>query len=312
MSLLCVGSVAYDVIELPGRDAVEVLGGSATWFCTAAGLWSRPWLVAAVGEDFRDDDLAFLASRGVDVSGVDRKAGRTFRWHGRYHEDLIGRDSLRTDPGVFAEFSPVIPPDWRRPDVLFLGNIHPGLQGLVLAQCREASVVALDTIRCWIDDARPELVRLLPRTDLLFLNDEEVRLLTGEFHLAKGVRSLLAQGAKAVALKRGEHGSSLWTRDRVALFPAWPETVVVDPTGAGDCYAGAALAFLEQSRDFSFESLRGALALGTVVASFCVEHFGPRGLGEVRPGRIRERMEQWVESVSLDRDAVLRRLEGGG
>jgi sugar/nucleoside kinase (ribokinase family) len=155
-------------------------------------------------------------------------------------------------------------------------------------------------------------VRLLPRTDLLFLNDEEVRLLTGEFHLAKGVRSLLAQGAKAVALKRGEHGSSLWTRDRVALFPAWPETVVVDPTGAGDCYAGAALAFLEQSRDFSFESLRGALALGTVVASFCVEHFGPRGLGEVRPGRIRERMEQWVESVSLDRDAVLRRLEGGG
>jgi len=159
MSLLCVGSVAYDVIELPGREPVAVLGGSATWFCTAAGILSKPQLVAVVGDDFLESDVEFLRSRGVDATGLVRQPGVTFRWHGRYHDDLIHRDTIRTELGVFAGFSPVIPKEWREPGVLFLGNIKPDLQGLVLAQCRGARYVALDTMNLWIDTARDALVR---------------------------------------------------------------------------------------------------------------------------------------------------------
>jgi sugar/nucleoside kinase (ribokinase family) len=311
MSLLCVGSVAYDVIELPGREPVEVLGGSATWFCTAAGFLARPWLVAAVGDDFRDDDAAFLEARGTDVAGMERKTGKTFRWHGRYHADLIGRDSLATEPGVFAEFSPVIPREWRSPDVLFLGNIHPSLQGLVLAQCRDARFVALDTIQCWIESARDDLVRLLPRVDLLFLNDDEVRLITGEYHLPTAARALLSMGAKALVLKRGEHGASLWTDRGLALFPAWPVDAVVDPTGAGDCFAGGALGYLDRAGDFGPEALRRAMAVGTVVASYCVEGFGPRALGDVRPTSVRNRLDAWLKAVSVDGGTALTHLDFG-
>jgi sugar/nucleoside kinase (ribokinase family) len=311
MSLLCVGSVAYDVIELPGRPAVEVLGGSATWFTTAAGFYTRPQLVGVVGDDFREDDIEFLRARGVDVGGLERKPGSTFRWHGRYHENLISRDSLKTELGVFAEFSPVIPPEWRRPDVLFLGNIHPSLQALVLAQCRDAGFVALDTIECWIESARADLVRLLPRIDLLFLNDDEVRQLTGEHHLPTAARAILAMGAKALVLKRGEHGASLWTSSGVALVPAWPVDVMVDPTGAGDCFAGGTLGYIDLVKDTSPESLRRALAVGTVTASFCVEGFGPRSLGSVRPAQVSERIRRWLDAVSVDGTKVLADLDIG-
>lgn len=311
MSLLCVGSVAYDVIELPGRSPVEVLGGSATWFTAAAGFYTRPQLVGVVGDDFRDDDIEFLRGRGVDVTGLERKPGATFRWHGRYHENLISRDSLKTELGVFAEFSPVIPREWRRPDVLFLGNIHPSLQALVLAQCRDASFVALDTIECWIEGARADLVRLLPRVDLLFLNDDEVRQLTGEHHLPSAARAILGMGAKALVLKRGEHGASLWTSSGVALVPAWPVDALVDPTGAGDCFAGGTLGYLDLVRDRSPEALRRALAVGTITASFCVEGFGPRSLADVRPAQVLARLRSWLDAVQVDGDAVMKDLEIG-
>jgi len=311
MSLLCVGSVAYDVIELPGRPPVEVLGGSATWFTTAAGFFTRPQLVGVVGDDFSEDDVEFLRGRGVDVAGLERKPGLTFRWHGRYHDNLISRDSLKTELGVFAEFSPVIPKEWRRPDVLFLGNIHPSLQALVLAQCRDASFVALDTIECWIEGARTELVRLMPHVDLLFLNDDEVRQLTGEHHIATAARAILAMGAKALVLKRGEHGASLWTAAGVTLVPAWPVDAVVDPTGAGDCFAGGTLGYLDLVRDTSPGAIRRALAVGTVTASFCVEGFGPRSLGAVRPVQVRDRLGAWLEAVRYDSTKVLADIEIG-
>lgn len=311
MSLLCVGSVAYDVIELPGQPPVEVLGGSATWFTTAAGFFARPQLVGVVGDDFREDDIEFLRSRGVDVAGLERKPGLTFRWHGRYHDDLIGRDSLRTELGVFAEFSPVIPTEWRRPDILFLGNIHPALQTLVLAQCRDTPFVALDTIQCWIEGARAELVRLMPRVDLLFLNDDEVRLLTGQNHLPTAARTILAMGAKALVLKRGEHGASLWTANGVALIPAWPVDRLADPTGAGDCFAGGALGYLDLVKDTSPDAIRRAMAVGTVVASFCVEGFGPRSLGAIRPAQVGKRLSDWLEAVRFDAGRVLKDIEIG-
>jgi sugar/nucleoside kinase (ribokinase family) len=304
MSLLCVGSVAYDVIELPGREPVEVLGGSATWFATVAGLFARPWIVGVVGDDFREDDIEFLRQRGVEVSGLQRSPGTTFRWHGRYHENLIGRDSLRTELGVFAEFSPVIPPEWREPDVLFLGNIKPDLQGLVLAQTRRAGFVGLDTIECWIDGFRDDLVRLMPRVDLLFLNDDEARQLSGERNVLRAARRILEMGARSIVVKRGEHGAFLVTERDVALFPAYPVEAVVDPTGAGDCFAGGALGFLDHVRDLSPESIRRAMAVGTVVASFCVEGFGPRSLTSVHMSDVRRRLENYVGMIRLDGDPL--------
>lgn len=311
MSLLCVGSVAYDVIELPGRPPVEVLGGSATWFCTAAGLLAQPRLVAVVGDDFSEDDVHFLRQRGVDTAGLARKPGMTFRWHGRYHDDLIGRDSLRTELGVFAEFSPVIPRDWRSPDVLFLGNIKPDLQGLVLAQARDARFVGLDTIECWIRDFRDDLVRLMPRVDLLFVNDDEVRQLSGERNVLVAARRVLEMGARAVVVKRGEHGAILVSPAGLALLPAYPLDAIVDPTGAGDCFAGATLAYLDHVRDFGPDAIRRALAVGTVMGSFCVQGFGPRSLADVRLSDLRERARRYADFVALDGDALLSSLEIG-
>lgn len=311
MSLLCVGSVAYDVIELPGRPPVEVLGGSATWFCTAAGLLSRPQLVAVVGDDFSEDDVHFLRQRGVDIAGLARKPGTTFRWHGRYHDNLIGRDSLKTELGVFADFSPVIPPDWRSPDVLFLGNIKPDLQGLVLAQARDARFVGLDTIECWIDNFRADLVRLMPRVDLLFVNDDEVRQLSGEVNVLVAARRVLEMGARAIVVKRGEHGAILVSPEGMALLPAYPLDAIVDPTGAGDCFAGATLAYLDHVRDFGPAAIRRALAVGTVMGSFCVQGFGPRSLADVRLGDLRDRVRRYAEFVSLDGGRLLSDLEIG-
>lgn len=305
MSLLCVGSVAYDVVELPGRPPVAVLGGSATWFCTAAGILTRPQIVGVVGDDFLEEDVAFLQSRGVDTAGLARQPGTTFRWHGRYHEDLIHRDTLKTELGVFAEFSPVIPPPWRTPDVLFLGNIKPDLQGLVLAQCRGARFVGLDTIALWIDGCRADLVRLLPRVDLLFLNDDEVRQLADESNVITAARKVLAMGAKAIVVKRGEHGAMLFSPDGEALFPAFPVESVVDPTGAGDSFAGGTFGYLDLVRDTSPESIRHALAVGTVVASFCVEGFGPRAFERVRPSQVLERLRRYFSMVRFDADRVL-------
>ncbi len=305
MSLLCVGSVAYDVIELPGREPVAVLGGSATWFCTAASLLTRPSLVGVVGDDFLEDDRWFLEHRGVDLAGLARAVGLTFRWHGRYHPDLKGRDSLKTELGVFAEFSPVIPPALRDPDVLMLGNIKPDLQGLVLAQNRNARFTALDTIHIWIDNMREDLVRLLKRVDLLFLNDDEVIQLSGESNLLTGARRLLEMGASSLVVKRGEHGAMLFQGDRVSLFPAFPVEAVIDPTGAGDSFAGGALGYLDLVRDTSPERVRESLAVGTVVASFCVEGFGPRSFESVTQTRLAERLRAYFEMVRMDGAAVL-------
>ncbi|MBM4394746.1 MAG: sugar kinase [Deltaproteobacteria bacterium] len=309
MSLLCVGSVAYDVIELPGRDPVAVLGGSATWFTTAASLLTRPSLVAVVGEDFLEEDRAFLEQRGVDLAGLERRPGKTFRWHGRYHADMKGRDSLATELGVFAEFSPVIPPALRAPDVLFLGNIKPDLQGLVLAQCRSARFVGLDTIQIWIDNQRDDLVRLMPRVDLLFLNDDEVVRLSGDANVITAARRVLGMGAKALVVKRGEHGALLFTPERISLFPAFPIEAVVDPTGAGDSFAAGTVGYLDLVRDVSPASIRDALAVGTVVASFCVEGFGPRSFDRVTQSALAGRLKRYFEMVRTDERSVLAAVE---
>jgi len=310
MSLLCVGSVAYDVIELPGREPVEVLGGSATWFAAAASLFTWPSLVGVVGDDFMEDDVAFLQRRGVDTTGLVRKSGTTFRWHGRYHDDMKGRDSLKTELGVFAEFSPVIPKELRRPDILFLGNIEPSLQGLVMAQARDAGFVGLDTIEIWLEEGHLNcLLRLLPRTDLFYLNDDELLMITGERTILGAADKLLDLGAKAFVVKRGEHGAMLFTERHIRLFPAYPVASVVDPTGAGDCFAGGSLGYLDLIGDVGPGSLGDALAVGTVVASFCVEGFGPRSFDKVTPRAVNERIARYGEMVGFDAPSVLKALK---
>ncbi len=305
MSLLVVGSVAYDVIELPGREPVEVLGGSATWFSTAASFLARPVIVGVVGTDFPEDDMAFIRARGIDTSFIERRQGETFRWHARYHDDLIGRDSLKTSVGVFAEFSPVIPPELRDSDVVCLGNIKPDLQKLVLRQMTSARFVALDTIECWIDMFRAEFVSMLPRTSLLFLNDDEVRQLTGEHNVFHAAAAVLKMGVKALVIKKGEHGAILFDSAGIKLFPAFPVQTVVDPTGAGDSFAGGTLSYLDRVADFDVFAVRRALAVGTVMASFCVEGFGPRAFGRVRPSDVAARLKSYVEMTNVDGDRIL-------
>lgn len=320
--LLCIGSVAYDVIEVPNREPVEVLGGSATWFCASASIVTQPTLVAVVGDDFREEDRAFLEHRGVDLAGLERRPGATFRWRGRYHPDMQGRDSLSTEMGVFAEFRPVIPPSLRAPDILFLGNIAPHLQGMVLAQARNAGFVALDTIECWMEPPhRQHLLNLLRRVDLLFLNDDEVRLLSGERFVIRAARRLL-QEVRAVVVKRGEHGAMLFcsrsltgepnhaAEPDVYLFPAFPTESVVDPTGAGDSFAGGVLGYLDRVGRTDHETLRDALAVGTVVASFAVEGFGPRHLNHVTPSLFMARLRQYGEMVGFRREEVQDVLDG--
>jgi len=305
MSLLVVGSVAYDVIELPGREPVEVLGGSATWFSTAASFLSRPVIVAVVGTDFPEEDIAFLDGRGIDTSFIERREGLTFRWHGRYHDDMIGRDSLKTELGVFADFSPVIPQELRDSDVVCLGNIKPDLQKLVMMQTRDARFIALDTIECWIDMYRSELLSMMPRTSLFFLNDDEVRQLTGERNIFVGASRLLGMGVKALVVKKGEHGAILFDEKGIKLYPAYPVEAVVDPTGAGDSFAGGTLAYLDRIGEFDVESVRRGLAVGTVVASFCVEGFGPRAFARVRPSDLSARMARYVEMTNIDGGRIL-------
>ncbi len=305
MSLLVVGSVAYDVIELPGREAVEVLGGSATWFSTAAAFLARPVIVAVVGSDFLEDDLAFLRGRGIDTSRIERADGATFRWHGRYHSDMIGRDSLRTELGVFADFCPVVPEDLRDSDVLCLGNIKPELQKYVLMQTRNARFVALDTIECWISQYRDQLVSMMPRTDLLFLNDDEVRQLSGQRNIFSAAKSILSMGAKALVIKKGEHGAILFDSRGIKLYPAYPVESVVDPTGAGDSFAGGTLAYLDRVGSFDVDDVRRALAVGTVMASFCVEGFGPRAFARIRPSDLVSRMTEYVKMTSLEGERII-------
>jgi sugar/nucleoside kinase (ribokinase family) len=247
----------------------------------------------------------------VDVEGLDRKAGTTFRWHGRYHDDMIGRDSLKTELGVFGDFSPIVPKGKRAPDILFLGNIKPSLQNLVLAQCREARFVGLDTIQIWIDLCRDELMRLMDRVDLLFLNDDEVRQLSGERNVFTGARRLLEAGAKALVVKRGEHGALLFADGQVTPFPSFPVEAVVDPTGAGDTFAGGALGYLDLARDFSAPRLREAMAVGTVIASFCVEGFGPRSFERVSQARFAERLKAYFAMLRHDEAAVMKTIEIG-
>ncbi len=310
MSLIVVGSIAYDRIETPALpEGVKVLGGSATYFSVAASFFTRPGMVGVVGDDFADEDMRFLNECGIDTSGITRSKGKTFFWHGRYHADMESRDSLDTRLNVFEGFKPELPDAMRSPDILFLGNIAPVLQLSVLEQMKNRPFVAADTIDLWINTAMDDLLKVIGRVDLFFLNEEEAFRITDAPTLAGAARALLSMGPKAVVVKRGDAGALLFTTDGWAFVPAWPLDAVTDPTGAGDSFAGGMLGFMDKAGDHSFTAMRAGLVTGSVVASFCVEGFGPRHLTAVDRHAFDARVQGFVKAARFD-DSMLPRLGG--
>jgi sugar/nucleoside kinase (ribokinase family) len=289
MSVLVVGSVALDSVETPFGAREEILGGSATYFSMAASFFEPVQLVAVVGEDFPAAHVALLEGQGVDLAGLARRPGRTFRWKGRYGKHLGEAQTLDTQLNVFEHFEPELPEPFRATPFVFLGNIDPVLQGRVLDQVRRPTLVAADTMNFWIRGKLADLQRTLARVDLLFLNDAEARELSGEHNIVCAARAITAMGPKLLVVKRGEHGAILFEGARAFTVPAFPLAEVHDPTGAGDTFAGGFMGCLAREGTVTPAALRRAAVMGSVMASFTVEGFSLDRLRTVTEEEILER-----------------------
>ncbi|CAN5226475.1 PfkB family carbohydrate kinase [soil metagenome] len=292
-SLLVVGTVAFDSIETPHGSIDDALGGSATFFSYAASFFIAPRLVSVVGEDFPDENRKLLEDRKVDMRGLAVEAGKTFRWKGRYHEDMNTRDTLEVHLNTFGTFDPKLPEAFRDSTHVFLANGSPTVQAKVLDQIHKPELVLADTMDLWINIQKPDLLALLPRIDGLLLNDSEAIMLTGEKNLVKAGQAVRKLGPRFVILKKGEHGAILFTPDGVFVMPAFPTENVLDPTGEGDSFAGAILGYLASDDSPAPGRLRRAMAYGTVVASLTVEGFGLDGLRKTDRAEIEKRLEAY-------------------
>lgn len=298
MSLVIVGSVAFDTIETPGARRDKIVGGSCTYGAVAASYFTRPGIVAVVGEDFPKPTLAFLRRRGVDLEGLKTvPGGLTFHWHGRYGDDPNQRDTLRTDLNVFLDFRPEIPAAYKKAGILFLANIDPDLQEAIFRQVEKPRLTALDTIRLYIDTKPEALRRILRRVDVYFANDEEARLLTGQRNLIRAAEAIRKMGPRIVVVKKGEHGAMVFGPDLVMALPALPCRRVVDPTGAGDSFAGGFLGWLDKAGSFSPQAMRRAAVAGSVMASFTIEGFGLERYKTLRPADIAARTAAFQKLV---------------
>jgi sugar/nucleoside kinase (ribokinase family) len=295
VSILVVGSVAFDTVKTPFGEVREALGGSAAHFSVAASFFTPVRLVAVVGEDFAAEHRQPLLDRNVDLSGLTTAKGRTFRWSGAYGDDLNSARTLDTQLNVFADFRPEIPESWRDTPLLFLANIDPELQWSVLEQVRGAKLVAADTMNYWIEGKPEALKRLLGRVDILLINDGEIRQLTGENNLVRAVSVLRRLGSKAVVVKRGEHGVLVFEADNAFALPAFPLDTVVDPTGAGDAFAGGFLGYLASRGLDGERDLRTAAVVGSVMASYQVEDFSLDRLKRLTTPEIRERFARFED-----------------
>lgn len=299
-SLIVVGSVAFDSIETPNGGVDEALGGSATYFSYASSFFTRPRLVGVVGEDFPDQHRQLFSSRDIDTTGLTTQAGgETFRWKGRYHQDMNTRDTLEVHLNVFGSFNPVLPEKFRDSSHVFLANGSPVIQARVLDQIKNPTLVLADTMDLWISTMHDELMALLPRLDGLFLNDSEALLLTEESNLIKAGQAIRKLGPKFVILKKGEHGAMLFSDDGVFVVPAFPTSQVVDPTGAGDSFAGGLMGYLCSDDSPPPGRLRRAMAYGTVVASFTVEDFGLERLKRTNRQEIDHRLETYRNMLAF-------------
>jgi sugar/nucleoside kinase (ribokinase family) len=300
MSLLVVGSVALDSVETPFGVKEEVLGGSATFFSAAASFLHPVQLVAVVGEDFPEAHVEFLRSRKIDLEGLIREQGRTFRWKGKYGWQLNEAQTLDTQLNVFQSFSPKLPEAYRDTPYVFLGNIHPQLQSQVLDQVRNPRLVAADTMNLWIRETRADLIETLKRVHLLFVNDAEVRQLTGEHNVVKAARAILGMGPSIVVIKRGEYGALLFEKDHVFACPAFPLEDVFDPTGAGDTFAGGFMGTVASQGRLDRDVLCRAMVMGSVMASFNVERFSLDRLRDLQPPELYARFNAFKRLTHFD------------
>ena len=298
--ILVVGSVALDSIRTPYGEASEALGGSASYFSCSASHYAPVSVVAVVGQDFPEHHRDMFATRGVDLSGLETAAGRTFRWRGEYMAELGHAHTLETQLNVFADFHPRLPDTHRRMPYVFLANIDPDLQLEVLSQVRKPRLVLSDTMNYWIARKPDRVLEVLRRVDVALLNEEEARALAGETHLSRAAERLLDQGAHAVIIKKGEHGAIYHSREERFLTPAYPVAALTDPTGAGDSFAGGFMGLLARLDRVDGDALRQAMACGTVMASLAIESFSPTRLVETTPQEIEGRVRDLHGLVHYD------------
>lgn len=299
VQLVVVGSVGLDTVETPAARRADVLGGSVSYACAAASFFTRVGMVGVVGSDFPDQGLAVYERFGIDLNGLQRAAGKTFRWSGVYERDMNARRTLSTELNVFAAFQPDLPAAYRATPYLFLANISPELQLHVLGQAERPRFTAADTMDLWIETARDSLMALIAKVNMLTLNDTEARQLTGESSLVRAARTVLGWGPDFVVIKKGEHGSMLFSNSGLSVLPAFPLEAVSDPTGAGDTFAGGFMGFLAREGRIDEAGVRRAMAFGSVVASFCVERFSLERMQELTEPEIRQRFEQFRRMVSF-------------
>ncbi len=303
MKLLVVGSVAFDAIETPFGKTDKILGGAATYIGIAASILNvKSGIVSVVGNDFLQADLDMLSGRGVNVEGIEVvKDGKTFFWSGKYHNDLNSRDTLVTEVNVLENFDPKIPASMQDSEILLLGNLHPGVQLSVLEKMeKRPKLVILDTMNFWMDSAWDVLQEMVAKTDVITINDEEARQLSGEYSLVKAAKKIHSMGPEFVIIKKGEHGALLFHEGKIFAIPALPLEEVFDPTGAGDTFAGGFASYLAKKGDFSFETMKSALIVGSAMASFTVEKFGTERLQEVTENDMVERIEQFKELTTFE------------
>ena len=307
MSVIAVGTMAFDTIETPFGKAEKIIGGSATYVAYAASNFVKPvQQVSIVGHDFPEEELAELKKRGVEIDGVEIiKDKKSFFWAGKYHMDMNTRDTLVTDLNVLADFNPKIPANYQGAEFLMLGNLVPAIQKAVIQQLKQRpKLIVLDTMNFWMETALDDLKEVLTMIDVLMVNDSEARELSHEFSLVKAAKKIMKMGPKYLIIKKGEHGALLFHGDQVFFAPALPLEDVFDPTGAGDTFAGGFIGHLAKTKDISFENMKTAIIVGSAMASFCVEKFGTERLKEITRADIDKRLAQFRELVNFDIELV--------
>lgn len=301
--LLVVGTVAFDAIETPFGKTDKILGGAGTYIGLSASNFDvNIGLVSVVGGDFPQKYLDLLTERNIDISGVEIiKEGKTFFWSGRYHNDLNSRDTLETQVNTLADFQPKVPENFKDADIVMLGNLHPTIQSQVLDQMeKQPKLIVLDTMNFWMDCALPELLEVIKRVDVITINDEEARQLSGEYSLVKAAAKIQKMGPEYVVIKKGEHGALLFNKAKVFFAPALPLEEVFDPTGAGDTFAGGFCGYITQSENISFDNLKNAIIFGSNLASFCVEKFGTERMLELTQREFVSRLQQFRALTQFD------------
>ena len=305
MSLISVGTMAFDAIETPFGKVNQIVGGSGTYVAYAASNFiSDIKQISIVGFDFPEEEMAELRKRGVDLEGVEIVPDKkSFFWSGKYHLDMNNRDTLVTDLNVLADFNPAVPDSYQGAEFLMLGNLAPNLQLSIINQLKvRPKLIVMDTMNFWMDIAMSDLEAVLKKVDVLMINDAEARQLSGQFSLVKAAKTILEMGPKFLVIKKGEHGALLFHGDHVFYAPALPLEEVFDPTGAGDTFAGGFIGYLAKTKDISFENMKTAIIVGSALASFCVEKFGPNRMKEITKTDIDQRLKEFVQLVNFEID----------